>query len=96
MGYRIITNNYVIVSGYGGLVNGQTFITSKMVSQSVIETFRKVAAVAEEAKEANKEIAFSGSLAKTGEKSKIFEGKQVIILHSDSYENQNYPIIRKS
>lgn len=98
IGYRIITDEYVITSGYGGLFGqeGQAFGGPGLVPHATVSTFGRIVDVAEQVK--NKEpITFYGDLAYTreGNQPYLFEGKKVIILFSAAYDGHDHEVNRR-
>ena len=98
IGYRIITDEYVITSGYGGLFGqeGQQFGGPGMVPHTTVSTFGHIVEVAEQAKD-KEPITFNGDIAYTreGNQPYLFEGKRVIILLNATYKGKNYEVNRR-
>ena len=95
-GYRIVTDEYIIASGYGGLF-GQAGLDSEFRGLDCVEvtvpTFSRVVAVAEQAKDKDP-LTFYGDLAyaREGNQPYLFEGKKVILLFKATYQGQDYEI----
>lgn len=98
IGYRIITDNYIITSGYAGIFGQQGGVARGpgIVKHPIMSSFGQVFELAEEMK--NKElITFHGDLYYVGEESHpyIFEGRKVIILYNAIHNDQNYEVNRR-
>ena len=98
IGYRIITDEYVVISGAGGLFGqeGQAFGGPGMVPHATVSTFGRIAEIAKQAKDKS-QITFYGDLAysRDGNQPYLFEGKKVIILLNASYNGQDYEVNRR-
>ena len=95
IGYRIVTDEYIITSGYGGLFGqeGQALGGPGAVPYATVSTFGHVVEVAKQIR--NKEpMTFYGDLAYTreGNKPYLFEGKKVIILFKAKYDHYEYKV----
>ena len=98
IGYRIITDDYVVISDGGGLFGqeGQAFGGPGLVKHATVSTFGRVVEVAERVK-GKEPITFYGDLAHTreGNRPYLFEGKKVIILLNATHNGQNYEVNRR-
>ncbi len=95
IGYRIITDEYVVVSGPGGLFGqeGQSFGGPGLVPHATVTSFARVVEVAERVKDKGP-ISFYGDLAyaREGNQPFLYEGKKVIILYNATYGGQDYEV----
>ena len=98
IGYRIITDEYVITTDYGGLhgQEGQGLAGPGTVRYKTVETFGRVAEIAETCKN-ERPIEFYGDIAylKNENKPYLFEGKKVIVLYTAVLDGKVYEINRK-
>lgn len=97
IGYRIITDEYVIASDGGGLIGqeGQALVGPAGVRYSTVTSFGPIFDIAE--KVTSKEpITFYGELAYTCEgQPYMFEDKKVIYLYNATHNGQDYEVNRR-
>lgn len=97
IGYRIITDEYVVISDDGGLSGqeGQAFSGPGLVKHAIVSTFGRVAEIAEQTKD-KEPITFYGDLVYAREENQpyLFEHKKVIILFNATHNGQKYEVNR--
>lgn len=95
-GFRIVTDDYIIVSGYTGMYGQENLASGgpKIIDVVLMESFRPVAIFAE-LKKNQEPIQFAGRLwpTKNGQPL-LYRGKKVMLLESINYEGLPYKVER--
>lgn len=96
IGYRIVTDEYVMITDGGGLFGqeGQSFGGPGLVNFATVSTFGRIVEVAEQVKDRDP-ITFYGELVYVGHALYLFEGKKVIILFNATYNDRTYEVNRR-
>jgi len=98
VGYRIITDEYIIISGINALFEqeGQVISSPSMGLCAALSTFGCIVKLAEKVKDKSP-ITFYGDIVYPANANQpyLFEGKKVIILFSAKYNYQHYAVDRR-